>query len=156
MGRSSLQMNDLGWVGYKPTDSVLHTILTCQLSTVCFLASSTTIRAICFSSLLLEALVLLRWSAVLISGKNQIIGAEGINLDLAELPGADVVLEEDIEVGVGETLGFGKTEVCLLSKVRNTCIVRSEEVGLPRRDHIGSCRPRRNRSCLASSRRRGS
>lgn len=43
----------------------------------------------------------------------QIVGPERIDFDLAELACTDMVLEEYIEIRIGETLGLGQAEVCL-------------------------------------------
>lgn len=42
---------------------------------------------------------------------DQIIGAVGIDSNLPELASAHSILEKHVQVGIGETLGLGKTEV---------------------------------------------
>jgi hypothetical protein len=41
---------------------------------------------------------------VLIRNNDQVVRAERINLDLSEFAGRDLVLEEDIEIGICKTL----------------------------------------------------
>ena len=41
---------------------------------------------------------------ILIGNDDKVVRAERIDLDLAELAGRDLILEENIEIGVGETL----------------------------------------------------
>jgi hypothetical protein len=53
--------------------------------------------------LLLNANILIR-ARELIGDDDEVVGAEGIDLDLAELAGRDLVLEQDIEISVCETL----------------------------------------------------
>lgn len=53
-----------------------------------------------------EALLLahdLLVGSLLVGNNDQIVGAVGIDLDLAELAGGDSVLEKDVEFGVGKT-----------------------------------------------------
>lgn len=84
----------------------------------------------------------------------QVVGAVGIDFDLSELASGDVVLEQDIEIGIGETLWLRKTEVSpdytekVLSNVSCGILV-SRMKNLP-------SRPRRKQSCHASSRQSGS
>ena len=40
----------------------------------------------------------------LVGNDDKVVGAEGVDLDLAELAGRDLVLEEHVEIGVCETL----------------------------------------------------
>lgn len=44
--------------------------------------------------------------AILVGDDDEVVGTEGVDFDLAELAGGNLVLEEDIEIGVGETLGM--------------------------------------------------
>jgi hypothetical protein len=53
--------------------------------------------------LLLNANILIR-ARELIGDDDEVVGAEGIDLDLAELAGRDLILEEDIKISVCETL----------------------------------------------------
>lgn len=69
-------------------------------------SSSSTSWFLCSSVQLLLLVVDIVVGRLLLGHDDEVVGSVGIDFDLAELAGGDLVLEEDVEFGVGETCGF--------------------------------------------------